>query len=454
MNRQQNDQVITLLDAFDALDFKGLVSEQYKDVGDISTIALGDIFVSDFVVMVGRIYNNFRQEFNDVNFSTLPFGYNYGNELGSGNLQSDLSNANSYISRKDFTSSLVHIYRLANYQRVNSFWESNTRRASRRAERKIQDENEILEAKKLIIEKRVSELDDFSKKSIDLEQRVNEFLEDSSTQVKNFESALQNIIVQSDNINNSYTNAINAVEKINSQLTLAESKKTDIEKLHDSSREELNEIRVNLSNYKNEYNDIYKKLEFLKISFEERLTFVEEKHAYFVERNNYLDDLIGREVGASLFETFKQRKNELSPSVTFWKWSVPILAIATVIWIFLLFHWSSDQQVEYKLLIVNSIKALPAIGLLLFGIAQYGKERNFQEEYAFKSAVALTLNSYAEQLINEENKDALILASVSSIYKSPIFHSKIKIEDGKSAVDSLSELLSKIKETSISKKSD
>ncbi|NPE63190.1 hypothetical protein HKX68_09545 [Dickeya dadantii] len=164
MNRQQNDQVITLLDAFDELDFKGLVSEQYKDVGDISTIALGDIFVSDFVVMVGRIYNNFRQEFNDVNFSTLPFGYNYGSELGSGNLQSDLSNANSYISRKDFTSSLVHIYRLANYQRVNGFWESNTRRASRRAERKIQDENEILEAKKLIIEKRVSELDDFSKK--------------------------------------------------------------------------------------------------------------------------------------------------------------------------------------------------------------------------------------------------------------------------------------------------
>ena len=55
-----------------------------------------------------------------------------------------------------------------------------------------------------------------------------------------------------------------------------------------------------------------------------------------------------------------------------------------------------------------------------FVISQYTKERHFQEEYAFKSAVALTVNSYAEQLKTNDNKDKLIMDSVDKIYRTPI----------------------------------
>ncbi|ENZ4137265.1 hypothetical protein ACGKG3_004556 [Enterobacter ludwigii] len=452
MNIQQKEQVLGLLDAFDAINFNDKVAESFKDSGDISQINIGDISVNDYVTLVNKVRHHFRQEFDGLNYVTLPFSYNFGSEIGSGNLQSDLSNMNAYISSANYINSLSYVYRLANYQRVNGFWELNTRRAFKKTERKLQEEYELLEMKKSIIEQRILELDGFVGKVRDAEVRVNTFLEESQSQIKTYEALLQNLVSQNDSINNMFNSATGVVEKINSQLALADNKNSSIDKIFDDSEKTLDAIKLNISQYKEEYGEISKKLNALNSSFDEKLAFVVGKEEYFKERNDYLDALIGREVGASLFETFKQRKNELAPSVNFWKIAVPVLAIATVLWIFFLFHLSEGQTMDYKLIIINSIKALPAIGLLLFGISQYSKERNFQEEYAFKSAVALTLKAYSEQLISEENKDALILSSVSSIYKSPIYHSKLKVEDGKSAIDSVSDLLGKFKDINFTKK--
>ncbi|MBT1849606.1 hypothetical protein [Enterobacter ludwigii] len=452
MNIQQKEQVLGLLDAFDAINFNDKVAESFKDSGDISQINIGDISVNDYVTLVNKVRHHFRQEFDGLNYVTLPFSYNFGSEIGSGNLQSDISNMNAYISSANYINSLSYVYRLANYQRVNGFWELNTRRAFKKTERKLQEEYELLEMKKSIIEQRILELDGFVGKVRDAEVRVNTFLEESQSQIKTYEALLQNLVSQNDSINNMFNSATGVVEKINSQLALAENKNSSIDKIFDDSEKTLDAIKLNISQYKEEYGEISKKLNALNSSFDEKLAFVVGKEEYFKERNDYLDALIGREVGASLFETFKQRKNELAPSVNFWKIAVPVLAIATVLWIFFLFHLSEGQTMDYKLIIINSIKALPAIGLLLFGISQYSKERNFQEEYAFKSAVALTLKAYSEQLISEENKDALILSSVSSIYKSPIYHSKLKVEDGKSAIDSVSDLLGKFKDINFTKK--
>jgi hypothetical protein len=451
MNRQQKDQISGLVDAFDPNKFKESVAEVYKDLGDYSGISIGDIDLGSYIILVCKVYDHFRQEITSENFITLPFSYNFP-DYGSGNLASDLTSISSYLQRNDFHNAFSLILRLAIYQRAYGFWEYNERRYLKSSEKKIQNDNELLEAKKALIDARIASLDELVSAIQSSHDKLDGFNEDSISKIKSLESALQNIISNNDMINNVYNNATTTAEKINSQLTLSESKKNDLDRLLAKANEQVDEINKSIAEYKGEYGTTAKKFEDLTNDFNEKLEFVEGKHEYFTERNSYLDDLIGREVGASLFETFKQRKNELSPSVTFWKWAVPCLAVATVAWIFLLFHWSSDKEMSYQLLIINSIKALPAIGLLLFGIAQYGKERNFQEEYAFKSAVALTLNSYAEQLKNIENKDALILASVSSIYKSPIFHAKIKLDDGKGVMDSLSELIGRVRDTGAAKK--
>lgn len=451
MNRQQKDQVMALLEVFDSEVFKSNVAEKYKDSGDYSGVLIGELSLDSYILLVCKIYAHFKQEITEENFATLPLNYNLS-DVGSGNLINDIGYLNNYNGSGDFPNALGYALRLAAYQRIYGFWEYNSRRVLSASTKKIQSDNELMEAKKILIDSRISDLDELIRNISNEHERLESFNEESITKIKTLEASLQNIMQQSETINNLYNNATNSVEKVNTQLTLAESKKNDLDKLFDKAASEIDKINVDISDYKSEYAKVSKKLELLTEDFDKKLTFVEEKQSYFIERNSYLDDLIGREVGASLFETFKQRKNELSPSVKFWRWTVPCLAVATVVWIWLLFHWSSDEAMSYQLLIINSIKALPAIGLLLFGIAQYSKERNFQEEYAFKSAVALTLNAYAEQLLSDENKDALILSSVSSIYKSPIHHSKLKVEDGKGAIDSVSELLGKFKEINFTKK--
>ena len=69
---------------------------------------------------------------------------------------------------------------------------------------------------------------------------------------------------------------------------------------------------------------------------------------------------------------------------------------------------------------MSEIKSLPIMIVLLFTIKQYVRERTFQEEYAFKSAVSLTILAYSHQLKDEINKDKMIMDSVTNVYDSPI----------------------------------
>lgn len=228
----------------------------------------------------------------------------------------------------------------------------------------------------------------------------------------------------------------------------SEIKLQQLQVLYQSTADKLTE---NLKIIQLQIEDFKKQIE----TNEGHLNFIEGKREFFDERNKYLEDLIGREVGASLFETFKQRKLELELPVKFWRWAVPTMSIATVLWIFFLFsnHIESNEvSIWWQTFAVNTLKSIPAIFLLLFSINQYRKERNFQEEYAFKSSVALTIKAYADQLESVENKDLLIMKSVLSVYQTPIedkhsekINSSSALETIKTMIDTTSDLVKKTK---------
>jgi hypothetical protein len=94
----------------------------------------------------------------------------------------------------------------------------------------------------------------------------------------------------------------------------------------------------------------------------------------------------------------------------------------------------TDLNQRWEFFAVNTLKSIPAVILLFFVINQYRKERNFQEEYAFKSAVALTIKAYSDQINSAENKDKLILEAVGRIYSTPI-HQKAHKDDDKNLID-------------------
>jgi len=206
-----------------------------------------------------------------------------------------------------------------------------------------------------------------------------------------------------------------------------------------------------ITSYEENLSDLIKKIEEQYSDFEAKLKFIEDKKVYFEERNSYLDELIGREVGASLFETFRQRKNELKKPVNFWKWAVPVMSVATVVWIFILFRGHTEieeLQDWWKFFGINTLKSIPPIFLMIFSISQYKKERNFQEEYAFKSAVALTIDAFSKRITSPGSKDDLILKSVLEVYKSPMYFTKDEKDDkpSRQILDSIKNMTETVKD--------
>ena len=116
----------------------------------------------------------------------------------------------------------------------------------------------------------------------------------------------------------------------------------------------------------------------------------------------------------------------MSKSGNRWLIAIPIMTLLTLAWIFLIFYcFPSDIDTEWLSTLINSIKTLPAILLFFFVIKQYTKERNLQEEYAFKATVAMTLKAYADQIHGETDGDRrkMLLDAIDKIYSAPKINS-------------------------------
>lgn len=148
--------------------------------------------------------------------------------------------------------------------------------------------------------------------------------------------------------------------------------------------------------------------------------YLEENKKELDKNSKYLDTLIPGSVGASLFGTFKYRKDELIKSVRFWVITTLFAAGGTFYYITLLFGNTNYNSMVWQEYVANTIKLSPFFIFLFFCIRQYQRERNFQEEYAFKSAVALTIDAYSKQIGDQDKRDNMIIESVVKVYDSPI----------------------------------
>jgi DNA repair exonuclease SbcCD ATPase subunit len=416
-----------------------LLSASFPDLNE-NEVCIGQYTLKEFLSLSNKVFNQFREELKTSFLKSLPFQYQFHNEFGGGDLNSDLANLIAYYESNRFPNALAHLTRLVHYQAVNGFWEKTKRKYFRHSEENLNSERERIE---LVSKQLETSLKTYEEQLVELDSTkddLSQFTKAKQKELSEIESLLGASRNHNTEITELYSNATSLSEKIQSLLDASDTKKEEIDEINKETKDELKKIITTLGEQIQTIEKQNASFDSLESSFDEKLELVNSKTEHFEERNKYLDDLIGREVGASLFETFKQRKGELSTSITFWTWAVPITAFATIAWIFFLFGNGDLNALGWQVVFVNSLKALPAIGLLLFSISQYTKERNFQEEYAFKSAVALTVNSYADQLQKDENKDQLIMDSVNAIYKTPLPTKVVKETQSKGLAETAKEL--------------
>jgi hypothetical protein len=421
MNLDQKNAVLKVCEELEKINFVEIAIE--KEVSQI-----GNYSIADFDSKLRRVLLQLKNELNTSNYEVMSNHYSttLPNQVLHTELLNDLECLKVYYTNSNYQDSADNLQRLIFYQITYGFWDKSAK--------KIHDVNTV-------------DVIDLNNKIKTLEKQVKQnlvLLETEKNKVTDFITLKQQDVAQitqntnvtnqnSQTINNLLTSSSKAEGQIEQIFKNIQEKQVDIEKLKTDTQTHLAELIEKEEYYKkmvDEYN-VY-------------LSEIESKKEYFDNRNKELDELIGKEASTSLFKTFKARKEELKSSVIGWAIGVPVAVIAVAFWVLFLFKDFNQIPVleRWIFLIINSIKTIPAIFLLVFAIRQYARERNFQEEYAFKSAVSLTILAYSDKLHETINKDKLIMDSVTNVYDSPVQKKVIK-EAEKLNTDKIAEELKK-----------
>lgn len=137
--------------------------------------------------------------------------------------------------------------------------------------------------------------------------------------------------------------------------------------------------------------------------------------------------MMGYIADGTLSHSFNNRKKDLSIRIKNWLIGCCVVAVLTIAWVCAVFFWlKADTGYEWANIVINGIKSSPMFFLLGFALAQYQKERNLMEEYAFRESVAVTLTAYLEQMPNKEDEDKrkLLMTTVEQLYTKPVIANK------------------------------
>lgn len=211
------------------------------------------------------------------------------------------------------------------------------------------------------------------------------------------------------------------------------------------------------------------------MDFQDKVDRINDEYQSLIAKGREIDNLkenvqklIEPAVAGSLSKSFNDRKISLEKSRRFWLILAGVSAVISIAATILVARSLIDglnikfpenctaKQIDniIKTAPNKSILILIRIGILfpiytLFGYVynQYTKERNLEEEYAHRAAVASSLPNYGDLAVDPSVKDQIISNASSVVFESPNRNkkstSKSKEDDSavKSILDSLTSVL-------------
>lgn len=425
MNQEQKQRVLAQLDPFWKLDIDKRIAEVYKDYTDLSSIAVGYYTVSELSQYSKKVISQLGQVLETPFSNILPFQYQFQNDFGNGNLGDDLTNMNALIEANNFPDAVNVLTRLVYYQVANGFWDKVLEKDDKKRFAHIVE-----------MESKLNLASELLNKNIETNKTL---LESLKSEKENLETLVSTKKKELGEIEGLLPTARNNSEELNRLLNTSTATNESINGLLTQQNTNLDTITKKIEEEKTVYTAFQKDIKELKelfnteienggkknIEFDKMLASVLEQSKTFDKQILVLNELIGKEGAVRLFNTFNDRKKDLDAPVKRWAWIVigtGVAALLLIIGIFtnffgLITTMPMPQSIDWQFLVINSLKSTPIMIVLFFTIKQYVRERTFQEEYAFRSAIALTVQAYGD--ISGSKKEDLILQAVSTIYSLP-----------------------------------
>jgi hypothetical protein len=453
MNLTQKQSILNSIESILSFDFDKLIVDNNPS-GNVDDIKFGEYSVTEFKNNYLKVFSQLKSELESGLGLMLPNQENFQNEFSAVTLDAETINFFTYIQTFANRNSAADILkRFIYYQIRQGFWnKSVVKNHDVDVDKLKQAQGNLALAEKVLSEN--------TKKFKELEANI-------SRTIQEFEEIVKEKNIQSVEITTQLANAQQNNALIDRLLASSTINNTEIVGLSAIIKSKLEGIAADIIVYKEDFDKIKfsnKELdEELKKNLEDALKNIQaskEGNEFIENQREQIIKLIGMAADGSLGYKFNSRKEELQKGMNnFWRWAVPLSIAGALVWVCVVFTvLSAHVESQWANLIINLIKTSPAWVLVGFIFSQYTKERNLQEEYAFKSAIAMTITSYSQMLSDNDStaskssKQEMLLKAIENLYLQPV----LKIEKGdkpdlgnsKQLVDSLksiSEIVKSVK---------
>lgn len=427
------DSLLQEIAAIDKLDVAVLAVKVYPKQ-DLDTLMVGTYTVTETITFIRRTTKQLKSELNGSDWKHLPNEFSHPS-LGNSPLTSCLSQIRTNLQQGTTFNYLVpYLQVLIDYQMQYGFWD--------RSRLKTHD------VKTLELDAKAQALDALTKQLDDQRQELAEgrkLLTDEKTKLEKYYQEkveeFQRLTQQQtqgagllQEINQYHTTGSTVSTKLDALLKTQETNLATIEERQETEQEAFEEFTAEHAALKKEAQEQASAFEAKKEEFDGHLTFAQETEAYLQAKRDEINKLTGFAADGALGHSFNLRRDTLNVTVNYWRQLIPFVSGLTLLWILVVFSGcfglvpklAAATDNPWLNLLLNSLKTSPIVLFLLFAIKQYNRERNLQEEYAFRAAVAMTISAYADKLTTESNKEKIILESVQRVYTSP----RISAPDG------------------------
>lgn len=312
---------------------------------------------------------------------------------------------------------------LISFESFYGFWSRSKERIHDVDTQKIKEANEEIDIAKIAVQQLIDKLNE-----------KNTVLDAKAVELQNFINSKQQeldiINSKRDEINNKANEANQLVITINEYKSQSENSKNLSNEHKDEAKRILEEEKEVVTRFKEQSNASITAIQVSLTEVEKRFVKIDHDFEHVKSKREYIDlkelDIIKLATKAgdgALGHTFGTRETNLGNRVRLWMILTFVMIGVLFGWIFIVFYFLNDSKYSPDWInpLISAIKTIPAFIIMAFIARQYTKERNLQEEYAFKSAIAMTLTAYADEIARETDKDRrdIIKETIGKVFKAP-----------------------------------
>jgi hypothetical protein len=409
--------------------------------------ATNDFSIANAIRLIDRCMQQFEEAFSNSENQILPLTISVPEVDGSSSssLIARLDELFTYAQTKDTTFNQIgsSLRWLISYQQMFGLWD--------KSERKIHSVDEIK------LKEHQKDLATLSKKLFEVLKTAEEVTLSHASNIKQLDEFIRTKNEEFASLTNMVGKATNETTLITQLWEQATRQKGEFDNLISQASESIKNLKAQLEAQKDEYVALKSSLKegedelfSTTQTANDTLKMVLGSKDQIGDRLKEVTQLLGLSADAALGGKFNKRETDVRKSLFWWRIAVVGSVALAVTWAVIVFLClATKTNLPYLDIIVNLVKTTPGFVLMGYIMAQYNKERAIEEEYAFKAAIAMTINAYANLLQendSETNKSRqlMLLDAVRQVYAKPLMHKES--DPKKFYKDSSKELLEVLKD--------